>query len=111
LIEAAALEEGDEIPKSVESKPELTKLQDFFYHAFAELNTTRSFDFGGEGPIPWNYIEDFCDRAGLFDLDDRAEFRHIMRDLDREYRGYVSEKRRVEREAKSNPVGAPKGNR
>ena len=99
LIAAAALEEGDEIPESVADKPELNDLQEFFYHAFAELNTCRSFDFGGEGPIPWNRIEEYADRSGLLDLDDREEFRLIMRELDKSYRGHVSEKRKLEREA------------
>lgn len=90
---------GDDLPDSIADRPELTDLQQFYYDAFIELNTSRLYSFSSEGPIPWHRIEEYLDRKQVTDLDEREEFKFILRKMDEEYRQFVKDKRAAEKKA------------
>ena len=68
-------------PPALRNRPELPEHLAFVWRAFGELATERTSGFG-VGPIPWSAIEAYADRAGIADVDERADFKALIRVLD-----------------------------
>lgn len=88
-VTAAAEEMGDDVPEGIANKPELDDYQTWMWNSYCDLGTSRVGSF-----VPWNLIEEYCDRQGIEDLDDRADFRYLIRKLDRKYAELMKEKRK-----------------
>ena len=84
--------EGRDLPAGFRTRPTLADdAQTLLHEGFWELSTDRQAGFA-EGPIPWSSIARFADREGLAGLD-FADFRHIIRALDRAYLLHRAEER------------------
>ena len=60
----AAIERGLPLPSWATNEPEIYPIDQFYLAAFSELGTCRQFGFSA-GPIPWDRIILFGEKAGL----------------------------------------------
>lgn len=89
--------------------PALEPGDEFYLRAFWDLNTTRQIGMD-LGPIPWNRIVEYGERAGL-DHDLINPFVRIIRLMDAAYREWneaEADKRRKQLEAQSPHARRPR---
>lgn len=67
---------GLPLPASIENAPSLLPGLELYYLGFLRLNSSRQIGFS-VGPIPWDKIEDFCDRLEVDDDQREALHFHI----------------------------------
>ncbi len=68
-------------PDWLQDVPELQRGDEFYIKAFWELSTCRHYSGGAVGPIPWDKIMDYANKAGL-DSTMEGVFLEAMRGLD-----------------------------
>lgn len=56
---------------------------EIFYLAFADLSTCRQLG-QAEGPIPWNLVEEWCDRNGI-EGEQRDDLKYYVGQMDNVY--------------------------
>ncbi len=89
------------MPQWYLDEPPLCVGDEFYFKAFWDLDTTRSY--GMElGPIPWNLIVDYAERAEL-DEELKEPFVRIIRGMDNTYRGWQQEQ--SDRMSNKNEIG------
>lgn len=74
------------IPDRIVNRPRLSPGLEFYYHAYIDLATCRGGM--GDGFIPWNILEEWCDRNHIFDIAERTRIKEIVRAMDLEYIKY-----------------------
>ena len=79
LIRKKAEQDRAPVPKRIAERPFPGPGLALYWEAFSELNTCRG---GMGGPIPWNMIAEYADRAGLMG-DQYAALLYIVRALDK----------------------------
>lgn len=80
--------------------------EEFYLHAFWELDTCRAFGMG-IGPIPWTTMVTY---AQFHQLDDDVAqaFVQVIREMDAVYLAWEAERIKAERESNNSP-GDPHG--
>jgi hypothetical protein len=99
----ARIEKGLPLPDWVENEPLLHPGDEFILSAFYHLSSCRHF--GGEvpGPIPWNRVIQYAERAEL-DKENTQFLVFVIREMDAAYLEWYG--RQVKK--KLNPPKAPK---
>lgn len=87
-------------------QPGLGRGDDFYLRAFWELSSCRQF---GEvmGPIPWNFLIQYAERAGL-DAGMIRVFEVVIRELDEAYLEHLRTEREQKRSEALNRVNRAK---
>lgn len=78
-----AKKSGIPVPLDIQNAPELMPGLGLYYEAFCRLDSCRPIGMS-LGPIPWNYIDDYCDRTTV-DGDQRDAMHHHVRAMDNAY--------------------------
>lgn len=75
---------GRPLPRRLQAAPELIEGLEIYLDAFDRLDSGRS---GGLGltRISWMQIEEYCDRLGVFDHEQRAIFHRHLTAMDEAY--------------------------
>ena len=79
------MQEGAELPKAIKNAPILLPGLQMFMEAFERLNTGRPVGFGGLGRISWRDIQEYCDRTGITDEEQRDDMEYQINALDAAY--------------------------
>lgn len=91
------------MPISISEAPTILFGCHRIWEAFLDLTTCRRYTFDGEGPIPWNLVQEWMDRDSILDLDDRAKFYRVIKKLDNFYLDFQSdEQKRKSNKGKGN---------
>ena len=56
------------------------------WRGFWALTDSRQWTMGGAAGIPYSQVTGWLDEMGIFDPEDRDEYRFLIREMDREYR-------------------------
>ncbi len=91
-IIAAAEEMGQEIPDTIEEKPEVRPDLWLYWEAYLDLTGTRTVGFG-IGPIPWTAIDGFARRHGLNGPDEFLTLKDIVWGIDRAFMKWNEDKK------------------
>ena len=75
----------EEMPEPLLSKPDLSVAALWYWEAFVDLCSCRSYTFGGAGPIPWTAIDQYATRHGYGDSDSFESFKACVSHLDSLY--------------------------
>lgn len=78
----AAAAEAGEIEDPAASVPALSWSEGLVWSCFQDCGTCRALGPAGVGPIPWNIVQEWLDRRGIHDPDDRAHFEDLVYRLD-----------------------------
>lgn len=68
----------------MENEPALYPGDDFFLSAFYRLSSCRQYGTDLPGPIPWDKIVQYADRAEL-DEENKEVFVHVIQEMDGGY--------------------------
>lgn len=95
-LEGALLQMADRnrapIPDKIANAPVLLTGLDLYWNAFRSLSTCRQAIYNTEGPIPWNILQEYCDRIGIEDEDDREYFIELIGQMDITYLNFKTKK-------------------
>lgn len=92
------------LPEAIANAPSLMVGLEFFYSAFLDLNTTRSDNYGGEGPISWLAVTAWANEYGVFG-EQREDLHFFIGELDKAYLDYKVSKIKKANEATIEKTG------
>lgn len=69
------------MPQAYLDRPKVAPENEFFWHAFWDLNTERQIGMSA-GPIPFSAIGAYADRYGIRSVDEFDRFKSIIRAMD-----------------------------
>lgn len=88
------------LPERIANAPELLPGLEFYYGAFLDCSTCRSYGGGSEGPIPWLAVDDYIGRKGIIGEQAEDVFYHVQQ-LDNAYRDFKNKKAEAKAPKKS----------
>lgn len=86
------MQDGAELPKAIKNAPVLLPGLQIYIEAFDRLGTCRQIGFGGVGQISWFQIQEYCDRTGITDEEQREDMEYHINALDAAYIDWYSSK-------------------